>query len=269
MCRWLAYSGPAIPISRLLFEPENALVRQSIAARKSATPTNGDGFGLAWYGAGPTPGLFRDTMPAWNDANLRSLAEHVASPLFLAHVRASTGTATTRANCHPFRWERWSFMHNGQIGGWRQVKRRLEAHLPEELYLAREGSTDSELFFLLWVANGIERDPFGALAETFGQVCAAMRAAAVDEPLRMTAAASDGARLIALRRSSDNQSPSLYHATGAEVAVAGGSVDLAPGAGCAIVLSEPLDAVPAHWTPVAEGDLVVVAADGAVTARPL
>ena len=36
---------------------------------------NGDGFGVGWYGAFETPGLFRSTEPAWNDLNLRELRE--------------------------------------------------------------------------------------------------------------------------------------------------------------------------------------------------
>jgi predicted glutamine amidotransferase len=36
--------------------------------------------------------LFRDTLPAWSDANLRSISEQIRSQLFFAHVRASTGT---------------------------------------------------------------------------------------------------------------------------------------------------------------------------------
>src|SRR3712207_7561912 len=51
----------------------------------------------------------------------------ICSRLFFAHVRASTGTSTTRANCHPFAHGRHLFMHNGQIGGYARIKRRLEA----------------------------------------------------------------------------------------------------------------------------------------------
>ena len=101
MCRWLAYAGPDLLIERLLFAPSNSLIQQSLSAQRSIVPTNGDGFGLGWYGGQTQPGLFRDTLPAWNDANLRSLSEQIRSRLFFAHVRASTGTSTSRDNCHP------------------------------------------------------------------------------------------------------------------------------------------------------------------------
>ena len=104
------------------------------AARKAAVATNGDGFGLGWYGDLPKPGLYRDTMPAWNDLNLRSLSEQIRSRLFFAHVRASTGTSTARVNCHPFRYDRWLFMHNGQVGGWPIVRRELENLIADRLF---------------------------------------------------------------------------------------------------------------------------------------
>ena len=92
MCRWFAYSGPPLPLASLLTRPDHSLIDQSLRARENVVTTNGDGFGVGWYGLGPTPGVFRDTHPAWNNTNLRSLTDHIVSPLFLAHVRAATGT---------------------------------------------------------------------------------------------------------------------------------------------------------------------------------
>jgi glutamine amidotransferase len=63
----------------------------------------------------------------------------------LAHVRASTGGASSRANCHPFVSGRWSFMHNGQISGFEKLRRRLEGGISDALYDQRQGTTDSEL----------------------------------------------------------------------------------------------------------------------------
>jgi predicted glutamine amidotransferase len=62
-------------------------------------------------------------------------------------VRASTGGATSRMNCHPFTAGRWSFMHNGQIGGFERIRRPLENSLSDAGFAQREGTTDSELFF--------------------------------------------------------------------------------------------------------------------------
>ena len=59
--------------SRALYGGPNSLVGQSLHSRLGAEPTNGDGFGVGWYGAPDTPGMFHSTEPAWNDQNLREL----------------------------------------------------------------------------------------------------------------------------------------------------------------------------------------------------
>lgn len=265
MCRWLAYSGVPVSMDTLLFQPHNSLIRQSLAAQRSVVPTNGDGFGLGWYADLPHPGLFRDTMPAWNDANLRSLAEQIRSSLFFAHVRASTGTATTRLNCHPFRYGRLLFMHNGKIGGYAMVRRELEHRVRPEYYLNREGTTDSELFFYLLLGHGLARDPKGAFQRTVGEVISVMEAEGIEEPFRMAAALSDGNRILALRWSSDGQSPSMFYATGNDVWIDQGDVRFSPGCGSVLVLSEPLDTVNHSWREVDESTFLVVE-DGHVCA---
>src|SRR3954453_11666996 len=105
MCRWLAYSGSPVSIADLLYRPEHSLIDQSLHSRLGVETTNGDGFGVGWYGSrlGRGATLFRGVGPAWADVNLRELAGSVSSPLFLAHIRASTGTPVQQSNCHPFR----------------------------------------------------------------------------------------------------------------------------------------------------------------------
>ncbi|MEQ8194928.1 MAG: class II glutamine amidotransferase, partial [Rhodospirillales bacterium] len=125
MCRWLAYSGSPIFLSSLILKPENSLINQSRFATESISTLNGDGFGIGWYDARPEPGQFRDIQPAWNDTNLHSVCEQIRSRLFFAHVRASTGTPTSRTNSHPFRHGHWLFMHNGKIGSFEKVRRQL------------------------------------------------------------------------------------------------------------------------------------------------
>ena len=119
MCRWMAYTGSPLLIEDLLYTPENSLVVQSLHSQLGVEPTNGDGFGVGWYGEQDVPGVYRSIEPAWNDRNLRELAAHVSSRLVLAHVRASTGTPVQQTNCHPFRHGRWLWAHNGAIAGFR------------------------------------------------------------------------------------------------------------------------------------------------------
>jgi len=154
MCRLAAYAGPAIPIRNIVSVPAHSLLQQSLAAKETAFTVNGDGFGVSWYGDDHIPGQFRDIMPAWGDQNLNSICRLVQSRLFLAHIRASTNGETSRANCHPFVYDRWSYMHNGQIPHIQRLRRELEYELSDDLFNARCGTTDSELFFLYLLSNG-------------------------------------------------------------------------------------------------------------------
>ncbi len=128
---------------------------------------NGDGFGLGWYSQHPEPGLYREIRPAWSDENLRYLCRHLQSHLFFAHVRAATGTAITRVNCHPFASGKWLFMHNGFLGNWSRWRRQVEALIPDELYPSRIGTTDSEAIFLAMMGAGIDQ-PVAAAEKILG-----------------------------------------------------------------------------------------------------
>jgi glutamine amidotransferase len=211
MCRWAAYTGAPIFLEDIVSSPGHSLVRQSHCASECKTAINADGFGIAWYGERPEPGLYRDVYPAWSDPNLRSLVAQVKSGLFLAHVRASTGTATSRNNCHPFTVGNWCFMHNGQIGGFNAIRRDADMMIPDDLYAHRKGATDSEAIFLVALADGLQADPKGAMLRTIARFEALSRARGAAPHIRMTAAFSDGRRLFALRYATDDQVPTLYH----------------------------------------------------------
>jgi predicted glutamine amidotransferase len=268
MCRWLAYSGCSIYLDQLLFRPERSLINQSLRAYKSQVATNGDGFGVGWYSQREDPGLYRDVRPAWNDENLRSLAEQIKAHMFLAHVRASTGGVTSRANCHPFRHGRWLFAHNGQIGGFDAIARELDFALAPDLYRARIGTTDSETFFYLALTFGLDRDPLGALARASGFVEDAMQRAGIEDPFRLTAALTDGTCIYAVRYSSDGASPSLFYGNAQEVRDGEGRLCVdCDSEKSLLVVSEPHDRDFAHWTAVPEAH-AVVAEHGAVRFQP-
>jgi predicted glutamine amidotransferase len=211
MCRWAAYIGAPIYLEDIVSRPGHSLIQQSHCATECRSAINADGFGLAWYDERAEPGLYRDILPAWSDPNLASLTRQVRSHLFLAHVRASTGTATSRNNCHPFAVGRWTFMHNGQIGGYDRMRRDAEMMIPDALYPHRKGATDSEALFLVALAEGLEDDPKGALERATARMEALSRQKGEGPHVRMTAALSDGDRLYAVRYASDDQAPTLYH----------------------------------------------------------
>lgn len=212
MCRWAAYAGPPIFLGDMIMSPDHSLIEQSQMASEAKTTVNGDGFGMAWYGERAEPGVYRDILPAWADANLQSLAKQIRSPLFMAHVRASTGGGTNRDNCHPFTYENWSFMHNGQISNFDKLRRALESRLSDELFALRQGVTDSELMFLLAIEFGLEDDPVEAFNRTLVFVLEQARKKNITTLIRFTACWSDGQNLSAVRYATDDRPPSLYYA---------------------------------------------------------
>jgi len=251
MCRWIAYKGAPTFLDTQLLKPANSLISQSRDCRHGASRTNGDGFGIGWYGLRRQPGVYREILPAWNDPNLRALARQIQSPLFFAHVRASTGTETARANCHPFAHDNWLFMHNGEVGGYDHCRRELEAQLCDDLYEFRLGSTDSELFFLLMVQNGLASDAQAAIRKTIGQVTE-IAGGDHDRPLVMTICVSDGTRLYACRHASAGTPPSLFwRVSGRDLLIA----------------SEPLDDKEAGWNEV--GPDTLLCHDGQLDISPL
>jgi len=263
MCRWLAYSGSPVLLEELLYKPKHSLIDQSLHSTMGAETTNGDGFGIGWYGAADTPGTFHSLEPAWNNRNLRDLSAHVRSGLVLAHIRASSGSPVQETNCHPFRHGRWLWMHNGVIGDFHRVKRELALAVDPELFPLIQGSTDSEIFFFLALTMGLEDDPPAAVARAVGFIEETGRNAGVEHPIQMTVATTDGDRLWAFRYSSEGKSRSLFYSTRVdtlreqhpEVAILHELSDESR-----LVVSEPLGDLKGAWNEVPEAHYGVVQA---------
>jgi predicted glutamine amidotransferase len=262
MCRWLAYSGSPILLDELLLKTDHSLIDQSLHARLGVETTNGDGFGVGWYGARTErPAVFRSVEPAWNDRNLREVAGHVESPLFLAHIRASTGTAVQQTNCHPFRYGRWLWVHNGLVNDFGRVKRELTLAVDESLYPYMEGSTDSELLFYLALTFGLEEDPPGAVERMVGVVEEVGHRHDTEHPIQMTIATTDGKSVWAFRYSSEGKSRSLYYSNDVRTVR-----QLHPerlrlhelSDETRIIVSEPLVELAGAWTEVPESSYGVV-----------
>ncbi len=217
MCRWLAYSGTPVLLETILYQPQHSLIDQSLHARMGVETTNGDGFGVGWFGPEmTTPAIVREIGPAWSNRNLREIASHVRSPLFFAHIRASTGGAVQQTNCHPFRHGRWMWMHNGAIAEFHRVRRDLALAVDPRLFTHIEGSTDSEMMFFLALTFGLEDDPPTAVARMAGLVEEVGHRHDVEYPMQMTVAVTDGLRLWAFRYSSQGESRSLYYSSRVE-----------------------------------------------------
>ncbi|TVS12989.1 MAG: class II glutamine amidotransferase, partial [Wenzhouxiangella sp.] len=196
--------------------------------------------------------------PAWSDTNLVNLAEQIQSRLFLAHLRAANHGVVQRTNSHPFRYQHWTFQHNGEISGFGRIKRRLQFAVREDLFPFIEGTTDSETAFYLALGFGLEDDPKGAMERMVGFVEQAQREAGIEEPFRLTCAFSDGRNLYAVRHATSGQPKTLYYnrsAAGLDEVLSEEADTPASGT---ILLSEPIDDCPENWVAVPPASLVRV-----------
>ena len=263
MCRWLAYSGTPVLLDELLYKPAHSLIYQSLHSQLGVETTNGDGFGVGWYGDAPEPAVFKSVEPAWNDRNLHELSAHIRSGLVFAHIRASTGTPVQQTNCHPFRHGKWLWMHNGSIARFHDMKRELMLAVDPSLYSDVEGSTDSEAFFFLALTFGLEDDPPGAVEQAVGFIEDVGRRNGIEYPVQMTVATTDGSTLWGFRYSTEGKSRSLFYSTLVEtlrqqhpdVAILQEVSDETR-----LVVSEPLGDLAGAWNPVPEASYGVVQA---------
>jgi len=252
MCRWIAYRGETTALEHYVTEPSHSLVSQSIRALESTASINGDGFGLGWYSHHPEPGLYREIRPAWSDENLRYLCRHLQSHLFFAHVRAATGTAISRVNCHPFVSGKWMFMHNGFLGNWSRWRRPVESLIPDSLYPSRIGTTDSEAIFLAIVGAGIE-EPLTATKKILEMLTGFVNQNEPGDRFRFTAALANGSDLYAFRYAVNDRANTLYYRESDHGIV---------------VVSEPFDQHK-DWIAVPEDSVVVAKAGERAHIMPL
>jgi predicted glutamine amidotransferase len=261
MCRWMAWYGQPVLIEELLFKPQHGLIDQSLHARMGVETTNGDGFGMGWYGGGEGPGLYRGVAPAWGDENLRELAAHIESPLFLSHVRATTGTAIQETNCHPFRYRNWLFVHNGVINGFEAMRRDLMLAVEPARFSQIRGSTDSEVLFHLALTFGLEDDPVTGLERAVGFVEETARRHGIADPVQASIGISDGNRLWAIRYASTGRPRTLF-ASADSSAIRRLYPDNARLQRLRdedrVIVSEPLADLPGMWDEIPESSALIV-----------
>jgi predicted glutamine amidotransferase len=267
----MAWLGQPVLIEELLFEAAHGIVDQSLHARMGAEPTNGDGFGLGWYGTGKGPGIYRSVAPAWADPNLRELAAHIESPLFMTHVRAAIGSPVQETNCHPFRRGRWLFVHNGYIADFHLLRRDLMLAVDPGMFADVQGSTDTEVVFHLALTLGLENDPIDALERTVAKIEEVARDHAVDGAVQATFGVSDGTTLWAVRYATEGPARSLFASADADAIRR-----LHPGnprferlvADDRLIVSEPFSDLPGVWREIPEATAVTVRHGGLLEERP-
>ena len=275
MCRFLGYLGSELFMAELLFRPGHSLIKQSYRAEERPEPLNGDGFGVGWYSpeSNIDPCVFRSITPAWNNQNLGSLAEHVRSKCFFAHVRAaSPGMAVAESNCHPFRIGRYLWMHNGTLQGFKSIRRKLCNSLPDDLYESIEGTTDSEHAFAVFLNILDDRSTVStsglanAMTETIGQIEEWVRETQPQGPSIYNFAVTDGSQMAAVRYISDpKQDPiSLYYSKRGKFTCLGGRAEIVEdtiGGDGVILASERLTKNKDDWVRVAPNHILTISPD--------
>lgn len=258
MCRWIAYNGEPILIEDLVTQPAHSLVRQSLDTRMNFAPdgslwrTNGDGFGIGWYSSQDTPGLFKDERPAWNNQNLQEICSHVHTKLFLAHVRAATTADVQRNNCHPFKYKKWLFQHNGIVSEWEKIRRDLQFDVDPELYPHIRGTTDSETFFYLALTYGLEDNPKQALQKMVKRVKVAAREHHTAGKLNLSLAISDGKNLYTIRYAvREKPMTQFYSSNLRSILDLESKADSLPPKSV-VVVSEPLNKLSELWEEIPE-----------------
>jgi glutamine amidotransferase len=267
----MAWLGQPVLIEELLFKTQHGLVDQSLHSRMGAETTNGDGFGLGWYGAGAGPGVYHSVAPAWGDANLRELAAHLESPLFLAHVRAAIGSPVQETNCHPFRDGRWLFVHNGFIADMHRLRRDLMLAIDPDRFADIHGSTDTEVVFQLAITLGLEDGPIEAMERTIGFIEETARARGVSSAVQGTFGIADGESLWAVRYATEGVPRTLFASSEIE-AIRRLHPDnprlqrLSPGD--RLVVSEPFADLPDLWHEIPPATAVTVRRGGVLEEHP-
>ena len=282
MCRFVAYLGPEVLLEDILVKPINSIVMQSLHARESHIPTNGDGFGLGWYvpNISPEPALFTSVLPAWNDRNLLHLTAKIKSPCFFAHVRAASAGGVSNFNCHPFVHGPWMLMHNGQIANFIMVKRHIRHLLDDDIYHWIQGETDSEHLFALFLqlSKGKDLTALEVVAELLQEAFAIIHQLVEQFSTGGTSfynvCLTDGRRVLATRYCSnpDIISETLYYSCASWFVGENGHARMQKangGRGSVLVASEKLTNVDADWQDVPDNHFLMVDADLHIKLRAL
>jgi len=282
MCRLMAYMGSPIIIDKLLYQPKNSLINQSINAKELEEPLNGDGFGIGWYVADVNyePVTFVSINPAWSNRNLRNLAPKIRTECFIAHVRAASVGEVSESNCHPFQYKNLLMMHNGGVENFSLIKRQIREPLSDEFYNWIKGQTDSEHIFALLLhylfketSEVTPESVIHAFERTFEHLNRLMKQFGIHEAAYLNMVVTNGLFVVGTRYVSDpkENALTLYHSEATHYAVENGvsqMTDSSDGARAVLVVSEKLSDEK-DWTLVPSNHFVIVDQALKVETRPI
>lgn len=174
MCRHLAYIGPPITLSALIYDPPHSLYRQSWTPKyQTSDIVNVDGFGVGWYVEGRVePVRYRRAMPIWYDVSFASVASSVSATHVLAALRAaSPGFPIDETSAAPFTRDRFLFSLNGTVRDWATTAPKLHERLTPEQTALIEAANDSAVLWVMTYARLLKGEPLGdALAGVVADV---------------------------------------------------------------------------------------------------
>ena len=278
----MAYLGSPIIIDKLLYQPKNSLVNQSINAKELEEPLNGDGFGIGWYAREVNfePVTFVSVHPAWSNRNLRNLAPKIRTDCLIAHVRAASVGEVSESNCHPFQYKNMLMMHNGGVENFSNIKRKIREPLTDELYNWIKGQTDSEHIFA-YLLNDLFRNHktlspeavVDAFENTFRALKKMMAENNIHEAAYLNMVVTNGLFIVGTRYVTDpKEEPlTLYHSEGSRYVVEDGVTQMmAPEDDdqAVLVVSEKLSD-DKDWTLIPSNHFVIVDNTQNVRIRPI
>lgn len=215
---------------------------------------NTDGLGMAWYTTsfsdfergitdesedgkphtGLRPAVYKTIQPPRGDMNFHSICANTETRCLFAHIRATSASAVTQVNNHPFTFGRISFMHNGSVSDFVEIRRAVADILDHDTYANIQGTTDSEhiaALYVFYLTNGGGKETWDAEYDIHAMATAMQNAVKtiIDlqskilgpkaHPNSLNLAATDGTKLVAyrFRNNAQEQPPSLYYSTKAGV----------------------------------------------------
>jgi predicted glutamine amidotransferase len=278
----MAYKGTPIVIDKLLYQPKNSLVNQSINAKEIEEPLNGDGFGIGWYVPefNNEPATFVSVGPAWSNRNLRNLAPKIKTECMIAHVRAASVGEVSESNCHPFQYKNLLMAHNGGVEEFHKIKRKIREPLTDEMYNWIKGQTDSEHIFAYLINTlltqhktiGVD-EVVDSFEKTFTFLKKLMTENGIKQEGYLNMVITNGLFLVGTRYCTDpGWDPlTLYHSEGSRYVVENGTTRLeAPEDDdhAVLVVSEKLTD-DANWTMIPNNHFVIVEQSLNVRVKPI
>jgi len=273
-----------------MYNADVSLVRQATDPRLMQLMNLGGLGMLAWDSSSPQPArpfAYRTSGVPMFDRNLKALGLKVRANALVAHVRGVIYEPTERVglqNVHPFLFEGAAFAlaQNGDLFDFGRMRYDLLDYIPPELHVCIEGTTDTEWFYALCLAQLSE--PFspcgaeemaGAVLDALAIVREVRERHAIETQSPINLVLSDGRSLIATRYVFDygwypndgsffagereHDFTTLFYTVGAGFERVGGSWQMRhDGAPCSLlVASEPLGEDVSTWQRAPEYTMLV------------